>query len=59
MLSKSPSKIKIGEIVSALEDDINLTKCVKNPKECDRSVDCKTRDIWEKASRALYGKLTQ
>jgi Rrf2 family protein len=57
MLSKSPSNIKIGEIVAVLENGINLTQCLEKPGRCDRAQDCKTRDIWEMATKAMYDKL--
>jgi Rrf2 family protein len=57
MLAKSPDKITVGEIVDVLEGGINLTECVENPKVCDKSKDCLTRNLWEEATKAMHDKL--
>ena len=57
MLAKPPEDITVGEIVDVLEKGINLTNCVGNPDVCDRSEDCRTRDIWEMATKAMKDKL--
>lgn len=43
-LSKSPSEIKIGEIIGALEGDMELSCCQKDVL-CPKSKECPTRDI--------------
>ncbi|MFC1820711.1 RrF2 family transcriptional regulator [Thermodesulfobacteriota bacterium] len=57
LLTKPPKDITVGEIVDVLENGIYLTQCVTNPDGCNRSMDCKTRDIWEIATKAIYDKL--
>ena len=57
MLSRSPEDITVGELVKALEGGCELTACVENPDECERSNACLTRNIWEEASKAMYEKL--
>jgi Rrf2 family protein len=57
MLAKSPEEITIGEIVNVLEGGIDLTGCVGNPDECQRSSGCPTRSVWEEATKAMYDKL--
>ncbi|MFC1884790.1 RrF2 family transcriptional regulator [Thermodesulfobacteriota bacterium] len=57
LLAKSPEKITIGEIVKLLEGGIDLTGCVANPDECQRSSGCPTRSVWEEATKAMYDKL--
>jgi Rrf2 family iron-sulfur cluster assembly transcriptional regulator len=57
MLAKSPEKITIGQIVKVLEGETNLTRCIENPGVCRRAKDCPTRDIWGKATRAMYNEL--
>ena len=57
MLAKSPEKITVGEIVELLEGGINLSRCIENPRICDRSDTCLTRGVWETATRAMYDKL--
>jgi Rrf2 family protein len=57
MLNKSPANISVGEIVRIMEGDINIANCLDCETKCDRSVDCKTRNVWERASRAMEAEL--
>lgn len=57
MLSRHPNSITVGEIVRTLEGDANLTICVENPENCERSNNCPTREIWKSVSEAMYEKL--
>ena len=49
-LSKPPEKIKLSEVISAVEGPIAFTECVDNPDICYRSKTCAARDVWEKAT---------
>lgn len=55
MLARPPEEIRMGEVLAVLEEDI--TDCVKNPDACDRADNCKSRDMWEMATEAMYDKL--
>lgn len=44
-LAKSPDLITIGDIVRALEDDIEIIKCVKKDKQCKC---CPSSRVWQK-----------
>jgi Rrf2 family protein len=57
MLTKSPDKINVGEIVKLLEGGINLSDCVTQPELCDRYESCLTRAVWKEATEAMYNKL--
>jgi len=57
MLTKSPDKITVGEIVCVLEGRIDLSACIENPDVCNRSSSCLTRGLWEEATKAMYDKL--
>ena len=57
LLAKPPADITMGEIVDTLEKGIDLTQCVTDPHECDRSGDCITREVWNMATKAMYDKL--
>jgi Rrf2 family iron-sulfur cluster assembly transcriptional regulator len=57
MLARPPRKISVGEIVSALEKDASLTRCVETPEICDKSEDCRTRGIWKRITRAMHDEL--
>ena len=49
-LSKSPSKITVGNILRALEGDIAPVDCVINGDDiiCERAEYCVTKLVWEK-----------
>ena len=57
VLSRTPSEIRLKEIVEILEGDLSLIDCGNNPSVCDRVSTCVTRDIWtrmgEKISEVL------
>ena len=57
MLARPPEEITVGQIVKVLESGIELTDCIENPGECERSGRCLTRIIWEDASKAMYDNL--
>ena len=57
ILAKPPAEITVGEIVALLEDGASLTECSDNPKVCDRSPSCATRQLWQAAAQAMFDKL--
>jgi len=57
LLTKSSDEISVGEIVWLLESGRGLTDCLSDPKSCDRIDKCITRDIWARATDALYKEL--
>ena len=57
MLSRSPEEIRMGEVVAVLEEGMDIAGCINNPETCKRSVECKSRDLWEIAAAAMYDKL--
>lgn len=57
MLNISPEKISVGELVRLFEDELSLTRCVKDPSCCPITPDCYTRRVWMEASQAMYDKL--
>lgn len=54
-LAKPPSEIRLNDLVEILEGPVNLIECLRDPKSCQRSSFCVTRDIWEEISEAIYG----
>ena len=50
-LSRSPDKISLSEVVTAVEGPIAFSECVDSPDICYRSKTCVAREVWEKASR--------
>ena len=57
MLATPPEEIKMGEVLAALEDGLDVSGCVHDPEACDRAEDCKARDLWEVATSAMYNEL--
>jgi Rrf2 family cysteine metabolism transcriptional repressor len=53
MLAKSPSLIRISDIIWAVEGSTALVECVDDPQACSRADDCLTRSIWVKATEAI------
>lgn len=54
-LARSPSEIKISEILHALEGSCCLVECVEDGDFCPRMPTCATYEIWNKASQILKG----
>ena len=52
-LAKLPSKIKIGQIVRALEGEEGLVKCMAGSYRCPRKRKCLSRKFWEKIQDSL------
>ncbi len=53
VLTRDPEKVQVGEILRAIEGPISLVDCVSDPKLCDRSHRCVTRDVWSEVSDAI------
>jgi Rrf2 family transcriptional regulator, cysteine metabolism repressor len=56
-LAKAPADIKLSDIVQLLEGSTAPVECVDNPRLCNRSGQCVTRDVWEEMNRAMNGVL--
>ena len=50
LLAKSPSDITIGEIVRALEDDVEIIECVKEGGKCKC---CPSSGVWKKLYKSI------
>jgi len=53
LLLRSPSEIRLSEIIQVLEGSIAPVDCVNDPKVCHRSGLCVTRDIWIEMKMAM------
>ena len=53
-LAKPPSEILLREIIEILQGPLNLVECLNDPKVCQKSATCVTRDIWNEVSVAIY-----
>ena len=57
ILAKSPSMIRISDIIWAVEGSTALVECVDTPQACSRADDCLTRGVWVKATEAINNVL--
>ena len=53
ILARHPSKIRLSEILHALEGSCCLVECVEDDEYCRRMPICATHDIWDEASTML------
>ncbi len=53
LLLRSPSEIRLSEIIQVLEGSIAPVDCVNDSKLCHRSGLCVTRDIWIEMKMAM------
>jgi Rrf2 family transcriptional regulator, iron-sulfur cluster assembly transcription factor len=52
-LAMAPSKITVAEIVVAINENIDATKC-GGEKNCDGDQPCMTHQLWEELSGRIY-----
>ena len=52
-LTKSPSEIKLSDIILLLEGSLAPVECVDDPNVCPRSNLCVTRDTWVEMKKAI------
>jgi len=52
-LAKPPQKIKLLEIIEALEGPLALVDCLEDREECGRIPFCATYEVWKEASALL------
>lgn len=59
LLSRDPAKVKVGEVIRALEGDIVPVDCVnkEDPAECDRFEICVSRIVWGRVQEAVNDTL--
>ncbi|MDR1940137.1 MAG: Rrf2 family transcriptional regulator [Clostridiales bacterium] len=57
-LSRRPSEIVVGDIVRALEDNLEIVGCINNT-DCAAGVNCKTKEVWERVYTAINSTLDQ
>jgi len=53
VLAKSPSQIRLSEIMEVLEGSMAPVECVDDPQVCRRAQLCVTRDIWAEMKEAI------
>ncbi len=53
MLSRSPDKVYLWEILSLLESRLCIVDCVSDEHVCEKTSDCPIRPIWGKVFEAM------
>ncbi|MBN1360919.1 MAG: RrF2 family transcriptional regulator [Sedimentisphaerales bacterium] len=53
VLTRVPSKIRLSEVLHALEGPLSLVHCVQDGRACDRANRCAARNVWQKLSSAI------
>jgi Rrf2 family iron-sulfur cluster assembly transcriptional regulator len=57
-LSRDPEDIRISEIVVAVDEPLQVTRCVGDAIEgCTHGAKCLTHDLWSALGRQIYGFL--
>lgn len=57
LLAKSFSDVTVGEIFSAVDENIMLTDCVEDTEVCSKTQKCVTQLLWRKVSESLQKTL--
>lgn len=52
MLSRDPKDITLYDILLPLEDFLGIVHCVDGDCDCERYVDCYTREVWQEMKDA-------
>ncbi|MDA3956286.1 RrF2 family transcriptional regulator [Oceanispirochaeta sp.] len=59
LLTKDPAGITLKEIVEVMEGGLDIVDCLNNEKNCNRSGQCITRNVWNKVSLAIKKALEE
>jgi Rrf2 family protein len=57
VLSRSPDRIRLSEILHALEGPLSLVHCVADKRECERSNGCPAHNVWQQLSKTIESTL--
>jgi len=53
LLAKTPARIRLGEIIRALDGPVAPVRCVDEPRICDRARHCVTRHVWSEIKQSV------
>jgi len=59
ILTRSPSRITVKDVVEAVEGSFEPVECVSNTEQCDKVSSCVTREVWLKVKEAVDGVLEE
>lgn len=57
VLTRTPSDIRMYEVVKALERTVALVDCVNDPQACPRTDHCATRKLWQLLTDVIHREL--
>ena len=52
-LAKPPEEITIGEILTALEGELNIVDCISDESDCSRISGCLARGVWKELNDSI------
>lgn len=58
-LHRSPKKISVAEIITAIEGPIALTECVGGESHCDQENHCSIQTNWTRINNAVFHALDE
>lgn len=58
-LSRPPDKIKLLDIIEAIQGTVFLYDCLKGPIDCKQEPDCKLQKIYRKAQEAMKAEFAK
>lgn len=53
ILARDPSEITIADIITAVDENVDITRCTKT-EDCQGGKRCLTHDLWQELSKELY-----
>lgn len=53
LLAKPPSRVSIGEIFAAVDENVILSDCVKDSEICSKTHKCVTQLLWRTVTESL------
>ena len=57
LLARSPEKITVASVISALEGPIALTECSASHKNCDQAAGCEIQGNWGLINQKIFNAL--
>ena len=57
LLTRAPSKIRLSQILHALEGPLSLVDCVADKRACGKAKRCTARRVWAELSRTIESML--
>jgi len=58
-LTRSPKKISVAEIITAIEGPIALTECVSDESHCEQESHCSVQTNWTRINNAVFHALDE